>query len=436
MAYAILRTAKLGSLGEIGGSLMHNYRTAPTPNADSERTHLNEHRGAQTKQDAETMIRARLPEKRRKDAVLCIEYMISASPEFFSEGEDGSRYFDDAIKWLEDLHGAENVITTTVHRDETSPHLIAYVVPIGDKGNLSARQFLGGKAKLSKMQTDFAKDVAQQYGLERGVEGSKATHTKVKEYYAGLNHPLKPQGTLSPEALDPLVLSKSFISGTKTETKEAQAKRLTKVIQDYYAPVLAEASTARLAQRRAKEMACTAQMHLDALKPLQELTEGLSQPQITSLMTYADDMRRSNALELKKAAKEKAQEERARAAAKAALEAKARAKAEAERRVAALKKVSNQYMTAGMTFGQMAIKAAGDDWKKVDWPKLEQDAIAALVENEWPADQALKAILDHSPDRASLTESEIAHELSQINRVKSTNKAAPDAPKRRDLTSN
>ena len=41
MKYAILRTAKIKSVGGIAGSLTHNYRTAPTPNADSERTHMN-----------------------------------------------------------------------------------------------------------------------------------------------------------------------------------------------------------------------------------------------------------------------------------------------------------------------------------------------------------------------------------------------------------
>ena len=43
MAYAIYRTAKLGSFGEIGGSLSHTYRTRNTPNADENKAHLNEH---------------------------------------------------------------------------------------------------------------------------------------------------------------------------------------------------------------------------------------------------------------------------------------------------------------------------------------------------------------------------------------------------------
>mgnify|MGYP003467690282 CR=1 FL=1 len=43
MAYAILRTEKLKTMGNIGGSLAHNYRTRETPNAVPEPLHLNTH---------------------------------------------------------------------------------------------------------------------------------------------------------------------------------------------------------------------------------------------------------------------------------------------------------------------------------------------------------------------------------------------------------
>lgn len=39
MSFAILRTAKLKSFGELGGSLSHNYRTRFTPNADKSGFH-------------------------------------------------------------------------------------------------------------------------------------------------------------------------------------------------------------------------------------------------------------------------------------------------------------------------------------------------------------------------------------------------------------
>lgn len=183
MAYAILRTAKLKSMGEIGGSLAHTFRTRETPNADPLRLADNEHHGPASAEGIQSAIKDRLPIKRRSDAVLCIEYFIGASPEFFANGGNDAAYFAKARHWLIERHGAENVVSTHVHRDETSPHLIAYVVPRdGDK--LNAKKWLGGRAVLSAMQTDFAQSVGMSHGLERGEEGSAATHQTIKEYYA------------------------------------------------------------------------------------------------------------------------------------------------------------------------------------------------------------------------------------------------------------
>ena len=190
MAYAILRTAKLKSFGEIGGSLSHNYRTRPTPNADSTRTPDNHH--SVSKRDlVMDGIKNRLPEKTRKNAVLAIEYLITASPEWsgWQNKEKEQEFFKRSVEWLQQKHGKENVIANSIHRDETTPHLIAYVVPIDQKGKLNARSFLGGRATLSKMQTEFHSKV-KDLGLDRGLEGSKAEHKTIKEFYAELQEPL------------------------------------------------------------------------------------------------------------------------------------------------------------------------------------------------------------------------------------------------------
>ena len=190
MAYAILRTAKLKSFGEIGGSLSHNYRTRPTPNANPIRTPDNSHSVSKSYLVMDG-IKNRLPEKTRKNAVLAIEYLITASPEWsgWQNKEKEQEFFKRSVEWLEKRHGKENVIATSIHRDETTPHLVAYVVPIDQKGKLNARSFLGGRATLSKMQTDFHSKV-KDLGLERGLEGSKAEHKTVKEFYAELQEPL------------------------------------------------------------------------------------------------------------------------------------------------------------------------------------------------------------------------------------------------------
>ena len=187
MNYAILRTAKLKTMGNIGGSLAHNYRTINTPNADPNRTPKNHHSVA-TPKAVKQAIQNRLPEKRRSDAVLCIEYLITASPEWEGWGNDKEdEFFKRSRQWLMDKHGAENIAGLSIHRDISTPHLVAYVVPIDQKGKLNCKSFLGGRVKLNQMQTDFANTVTD-LGLARGKEGSKAKHTSIKEYYHDINH--------------------------------------------------------------------------------------------------------------------------------------------------------------------------------------------------------------------------------------------------------
>ena len=227
MSFAILRTAKLKSFGEIGGSLSHNYRDRPTPNANSQLTQNNEN-SLSSAQLVMSAIKDKLPEKRRKDAVLCVEYLITASPDWVGwHKSDEQKYFDDAKRWLEDRHGKDNVIATTIHRDESTPHMIAYVVPLVD-GKLNAKKFLGGREKLSKMQTDFADNVGKSVGLVRGLEGSKAEHQTIKQYYANVNTAVK----ISPDVvLD--VPEKRLL-----ESKESYENRVFEVLDQEVSPIL------------------------------------------------------------------------------------------------------------------------------------------------------------------------------------------------------
>jgi hypothetical protein len=188
MSKVILRTEKLKTIGNIASSLSHNYRTRPTPNADPSRTVNNQH-DLKTAGQVLDGIKNRLPEKTRSNAVLCVEYLITMSPDWSGLGtEKEADFFKTSVEWLKQKHGAENVISTSIHRDETTPHLVAYVVPIDSQGKLNAREFLGGRAKLSKMQTDFH-DQVKDLGLERGLEGSKAEHTTIKDFYAEIQKP-------------------------------------------------------------------------------------------------------------------------------------------------------------------------------------------------------------------------------------------------------
>lgn len=191
MAYCILRTAKLKTIGNISGSLAHTYRTINTPNADPSRTHLNDN-SLPSHADALLAIKDKLPEKKRKNGVLCIEYLITASPDWEGWGTDKqAQYLNDARLWLEQRHGVDNVAMVGIQLDESTPHIVAYVVPKDPKGKMNARYWLGGADKLTAMQTDFADKVGAKYGLERGVEGSQAKHQDVKRFYTQIQKPLK-----------------------------------------------------------------------------------------------------------------------------------------------------------------------------------------------------------------------------------------------------
>lgn len=178
--FAILRVAKLKTVGALVTSGKHNFRERETKNADGDRLHLNVHEGANNTSDLTKAMTALLPSKRRKDAVIGLEYLIGASPEHFGadwrETENfGIDYFTDAVKWLERLHGKENVVCKTVHLDESTPHMAVYVVPMRD-GKLNAKAYTGGRKALSEMQTSFAKEVGLKHGLVRGIERSTAVH--------------------------------------------------------------------------------------------------------------------------------------------------------------------------------------------------------------------------------------------------------------------
>ena len=191
MPYAIMRTKKLKSTGALARSARHTFREQVTPNADPSATGRNRTVGAKGAEQVLAAFDRNLPAKRRKDAVIAIEYLITASPEAFkrhggSLNDTGDGYFKDALEWLRKRHGAANVISSTIHLDERTPHLVAYVLPKTKDGRLSARDFLGGPKVLREMQDSFHAACGEKRGLERGVRGSNAKHEDIKAFYAGM----------------------------------------------------------------------------------------------------------------------------------------------------------------------------------------------------------------------------------------------------------
>ncbi len=187
--FAILRVNKIKNMSQIVSAARHNLRQMEVPNADHERSPDNLVLvGPEKAEDVAEKWQERAPEKVRSNAVRALEYVVTASPEAMQKmgADNAETYLRDALEWLKDRHGAENVLSAVIHKDETTPHLQAMVIPLDDKNRLNARSFVNGPKGLAEMQTDFAQKVGAEHGLERGMKKSRAQHTKIKEYYAGV----------------------------------------------------------------------------------------------------------------------------------------------------------------------------------------------------------------------------------------------------------
>lgn len=193
--HAIIRTKKHKSVESLQSREAHTYRKRETPNADPERKSKNKllfGRADYANFCAEKLKNyEQAGNKIRKDGVLAIEYLLTASPEFFTSGplherQDRLKKWCDAqVDFLKKKHGEENILNIFLHLDEKTPHIEAYVEPIDPKGKLNCKHFLGSPSKLSKLQTDYAKH-NERFGLARGVEGSRASHNEVANFYADI----------------------------------------------------------------------------------------------------------------------------------------------------------------------------------------------------------------------------------------------------------
>jgi hypothetical protein len=178
----------------------HNTRERPPENADPERKKENEHfGGGKTKAGVLQQLERRLSKVDRKvrhDAVLVMDFVISASNEWYAATTKKQQddYHKKALEWVKTRYGAENVVQAVCHRDEKTPHLHIAVTPIRTKVNkkgkevisLCAKDYLDGSAKLAALQTDFHNDISKNFGLDRGIEGSKARHQRIKSFYGAL----------------------------------------------------------------------------------------------------------------------------------------------------------------------------------------------------------------------------------------------------------
>lgn len=185
MPYAIMRFAKR-KRGSINSMEAHNERQKEqyksNPDIDTVKSAENYHLiQSQYKYYAEIMGRVESAKCRlRKDSVLMLEALITASPEFMTARPPAEQreYFEHALAFIQNEMGEENVFAATVHMDERNPHMHVCMVPLTPDKRLSAKTIMGNQKKLSEWQTKFHEHMSARWNeLERGASAME-THRK------------------------------------------------------------------------------------------------------------------------------------------------------------------------------------------------------------------------------------------------------------------
>ncbi|KDD18242.1 MobV family relaxase [Bordetella bronchiseptica] len=207
--YAILRTQKLKTRTKITAAAGHNLRLRQQSNIDSSRTKLNEIlfnsidvdvAKAASMQEKLTEFYASLGIKERKNNVLMMEFVATASPGFFKGKsiEQIGKWALDQVQFVKNEFG-QQLKLAVLHMDETSPH-IHFMVSTEMK---SLKRYKNQKGEFHKetwslnadrydpeflvgLQDRFAEH-NKKWNLVRGVRGSMRKHVPMKKFYRAID---------------------------------------------------------------------------------------------------------------------------------------------------------------------------------------------------------------------------------------------------------
>lgn len=180
MGYGILRGQKI-KLGGVKGMAIHverEKRSRSNPDINYENTQNNYaiiEMGDLNKKVANRV--AELPGQKTKtgkvrkiqdNAVMMYDFIITGTHEdiMAMSVEQRKKYFEDAVDFIAELYGRENIMYAVVHNDERTPHLHLGLVP-EYKGKLAAYK-LFTPASMRDLQDLFYCRVSSKYDLERG----------------------------------------------------------------------------------------------------------------------------------------------------------------------------------------------------------------------------------------------------------------------------
>lgn len=240
MPYAILRFEKRKG-GPASALEKHHERKkqgyASNPDIDSSRSHLNYHLvEPRLKYYGEIQTRIEKAQREnpkckvRKDSVKFIDTIVTASPEFLAaiKPEEVRRYFERALKFLQQEVGAENVFSAVVHMDEHNPHMHLCFVPLTEDNRLSAKEIMGGRDKLVQWQDKFHDFMAEEFPqLERGQSAAVTKRKHVPTWLYKQAHQLT----------DEMKQIRKEIKNIGTLNAGKQREKILKLLMDWYPQV-------------------------------------------------------------------------------------------------------------------------------------------------------------------------------------------------------
>ena len=153
----------------------------------------------------------------------------------------------DVYDWCAKRYGQENIIGFQVHLDESSPHIHALIVPVGQRAK-SGRECVMWSAKFGKsrygyghilreMHTSLYEEVGSKYGLERGdsIEGRNVSHLGKRDYIRKLSKDAK-QAEKAVKGLQTMIrkLEREMLAGRNRLKEIDEALASGKITLDRY----------------------------------------------------------------------------------------------------------------------------------------------------------------------------------------------------------
>lgn len=149
----------------------------------------------------------------------------------------------DNLKYFADLFGKENIVAAHLHRDEETPHIHITLVPIVKGERKRRKREEQAKKRYRKKPTDTVRLCADdimtrlklksyqdtyaiamtKYGLQRGIDGSKARHKSTQQYY---NETKKLADSLKAEVVDLQEQKEAAQQELRQAKKEVQTEKL------------------------------------------------------------------------------------------------------------------------------------------------------------------------------------------------------------------